>query len=519
MKRYAYILTALCLLTASGCIKDNTNSVFADIDLPVIDNPDKDPSLLVENHTYKVKHGELLTITPAISYHGTDDLSYMWVINGETVGTEKDLQWTCDLDTHAPGALYVTRASAGNSTIFRFYVELDQPYERGWLLAVSKGGKVSYSFLQEYVSSPYRYTEYPDALSTESTPDSWILSREFWSNESNSVVGHMLHLDADPAKSFSAEELTMVKTVDLAQEFINDELPEGVKFTDALYSGYVAYLVGDDGRLYYRKSQKGYYTGRFSSLPLKHEGEDLKVSAVVNAPYNTGICLVYDSVNERFLAIQNAFQSQNSSSAGTVVELPESPLDGFKGEKILYNVFLKPDYAYLGEWTLFLISQNGTTGVVSASEYKFEISTGNITNITETYSKAAIPGFGTNSKVTALESPTYGQGYVYYTDSDNPKKLYWVKRGRTGLSTPEVYNEFDAGIVAIDHGVISRTTKTIGVGLDNGNFMLLNLVYDMEGYTAPAGEETNSLTYEWKNVGDQLLGATFRYGKLALRNQ
>ena len=507
-------MLAASVIVAS-CVKDETNRAYSDLNLPVIDNPDSDPSLFVENHQYSVKFGDILEITPAVSYSDMADLSYEWKIDGKTVSTEKDLTWECDLEgQRASGAFYITRNSVGNSVILRFSVVVDQPYSRGWLIAAEKGGFVGYSFLQEVVASPYQYTQYPDALETQSTAESWLDCMEFWSNETSSVNGHMLTLDSDPAKSFSVEELTMQPTVTLQQEFINEAFPEDVTFTEAMYCGYVGYLLGDDGKLYYRKSQNGYYTGRFSNLPLKYEGEDLVVSAMISGPYDAGIAIIYDSANDRFLMIDNGYNDYVNTNAGTVSEFPDdSQFRSFAGEEIVYSRLIAPTYTFFGDpYSLFIISKDAS-GQFYATEYSLTIDGGLVT-VEQSYSKAPIGHFGENSVVTALDSPDYGMNYVYYTNGDSRNELYCLRRTGSGLSDPVLYGTFGADIVSIDQGIINRTNKTIGIGLANGTFMLLNLTSDMDTYIAPDGENTNSLTHEWKDVGN-ILKVDFRYGNIA----
>lgn len=512
MKRIMNIAVLALLVLASGCVKDETNRAYSYLDLPYIDNPDKEPFLLVENGQYTLKVGDVLEITPAIVYSDMDDLAYEWVIDGETVSTEKNLVWTCDLTgTRASCAFYMTRVSKGNSVIIRFNIQLDQPYSCGWLIATERDGKVIYDFLQRSTSMPYTYAEYPDALATESTAESWLDCMEFWSNETGANYGHMLTLDSDPAKSFSVEEMTMLKTVSLEQEFIGETFPEDVKFTDALYCGYVAYLQAEDGRLYYRKSQTGYYTGRFSNLPLKYDGEDLKVSAMIGGPYNLGLAVFYDGDNDRFLMVNNGYNDYSNTDAGEIMPFPDgSDFGSFAGEKILHSHIVKPQYTFMGDpFLMFIVSSDGSQ--CYASQYPLSQYQGYLPAVTADYFKVPVAHFGENSVISVLDDPTNGLGYVYYTDNDNPQNLYCLRRTDSGLSSPVLYGTFDSGIVSIDQGAVTRNTKTIGIALEDGSFLLLDLSDSMDKYVAPDGENANSLAYRWEGRGN-ILKVDFRYG-------
>ena len=520
MKKITYILFAFLLLT--GCIKDNTVTEFKDVELPVLNNPDKDPDLLMENHQYTVKYGDVLEIKPAITYSDMSNLSYRWTINGETVSEEKDLNWKCNLKENGAGALYITRISAGSSVIIPFSIILDRPYERGWVIVVDKGGKVNYDFLQEVPGRPYQYNEYPDFLKTESSAETWIDCIEFWSNESKSVRGHMMNLDKNLDHCINVEELTMIPTVTLKQEFLGEKIPEGVGyFQDALYAGYVAYLLGDNGKLYGRKGGDGYYTGKFFDLPVQFEGKDLQVSELIDMPYNAGMAMIYDKVGERFLTISNGFGTGSNERAGMISTLPvsstgSSALNDFKGEDIVYHRFLLP--AGWGESNLlFIVSKNLKTGVYSASEYSVELAgNGIVADVTTRYSKRPIPHFGDKSQITVLENPYGFVGEnVYYTDGEDPSILYYCKRSRSGLDDIEVYRKFDAPVVSLDQGKIQSSFQNIGVALENGSVHIMNVSKVKDKYVEAEGDQPNSYLYEWKGIKGKILKLDFRYGNVS----
>lgn len=512
------VMMLVVAVLSAGCIKDLTNKDYSTLNLPVIENPDRDPDLLYENCQYTLKSGDVLEIHPNIVYSDMDDLDYAWVIDGETVSTEKDLYWECDLTgQRASAAFYMTRRSAGNSVIVRFSVILDQPYAIGWLVAAEKDGKVVYDFLQRSTNLPYTYVEYPDALETESTADTWTDCIEFWSNESKSVNGHMLSLDSDPDKTFSVEERTMLPTVTLRQEFIGETFPASVtSFSGALYCGYMAYLSDQDGRVYYRKSQTGYYTGRFSDLPLKYEGEDLYVSAMIGGPYNAGFALLYDRTNDRFLVAENAYNDQSPDAAGTLSELPsDATVRSFSGEEFVYTRLIKPYMTFMDPtFYLFIVSKDAS-GQYLASQYGMTYD--GYISIDENYAGEPIENFGEKSVIAALDDTMYGL-YVYYSDGSDPKKLYSAKRSTSGLASPTLYHTFDSDIVSIDQGTITRTSKSIAVGLADGTVVVLDLTDNMDTYVAPDGEETNSLAFEWKDGNRKILKVDFRYGNISSYN-
>lgn len=515
MKKTIYLLSALLVLT--GCLKDRTVTEFANVELPVLVNPDKNPDLLVENHEYVLKHGDFLQITPEIVYSNPSDLAYKWMIDGKTVSEEKNLRWECDLTKRASAALYITRMSVGTSVIVPFIVNLDRPYERGWVVTTDNNGKIVYNFLQEVPGRPsYKYNEYPGFYLTESTSDSWIDAIEFWSNEGFSVQGHMLHLDKDLEKCQNLDELTMAPTVTLKQEFFDEKFPEEVKyFKDVVYSGFVAYLLGDNGKLYGRKGGRGYYTGKFLDRPMQFEGKELKISYLVNGPYNAGIVLIFDEEHSRFLSINNGYVVDSNEKAGLVSKLPDSSagMNNFAGEDIVYSRLLMPA-GYGEEHTLFLVSRNRASGVYSASEYQISVASNEvIAEVTARYEKRPIPNFGEQSVIVALENPMGFVGEnVYYTDNADPSVLYYAKRADSGLTEIDIYHKFETSITSMDLGKIQTSFQNIAVSLENNKVLILDLSKSKNEYVAPDGDRNNSLLYEWANLEGKVLKVDFRYG-------
>ena len=108
--------------------------------------PGKRPDAFRPQPAYKIKLADRLQITPNVVYKNMNDLSYRWVIDGREVATTKDLDWECDMEANRVYCYFeIHRNSAGNSTIFPFSIELDQPYVTGYnLLVESKDGALRY---------------------------------------------------------------------------------------------------------------------------------------------------------------------------------------------------------------------------------------------------------------------------------------------------------------------------------------------------------------------------------------
>ena len=59
MKKYRILFLAAVAALAAGCYGDDTNLDYTTLDVPTIENPDKDPALFVENNKYTIPMPEI----------------------------------------------------------------------------------------------------------------------------------------------------------------------------------------------------------------------------------------------------------------------------------------------------------------------------------------------------------------------------------------------------------------------------------------------------------------------------
>ena len=541
MKKIIVLFTALIAL--SGCLKDRTLTDYKDIILPVLNNPEKNPDMLIENYEYLRANGQVLKLTPDILYEGDDELAFRWVINGKDITPEnrsedpKNLDWVVNLTGDAVGALYVTRVHAQNDVIFKFMIKLDRPFQRGFVIVADNNG-IQYNLLQEIRGKRgMEYKSHPGIMTTGTPGENWVGCPEFWAPEawngmSKDKTGHMLHLTTDVQSSFSVDELSMSSRTPLQDEFFEGTLPEGVNsFRSVAYGGYVSYLLGDNNKLYERIGGDGFYTGKYmSALPVQYEGKDLVISDLLATPYKAGIILAREKETDTFYAITNAFPSGPNQKAGKVSKLPVSDkhpedLNTFKGEDIVYSRLLLPSmimYPY-GEtpFVLFMVTKNRETNEYSVSEYHIEMASNGVVAWTDAvYTRAALPGFGENSCVIPLEVKYDGMSPspFYYTDSADPTRLMVAKRTSSGPTQIKEYHQFESPVVSMDVGACGSSSGTFGVVLENGTAHVLTVTtktaYD---YVAPNPTDEKvkpTIKYTWENIEGKILKIDFRYGDM-----
>lgn len=515
MRRNTLLSIVLFFILCCSCFKDDTNTDYKELVKPVLVANNEDEHAFKENQPYEVVQGQTLRIVPYVEYREPEDLSFEWFIDGESVSKEKELEWVCDMSkATANGTLIIKRNSADNADVYGFFIMLLEPFERGWTVLDRENGKVRLHMVNEKVASPaYIYTPYMNVMD-EIGATNPLGVREYWSTEKTSIVGEMMYLDVDPSKCFSMGGKSLAKTVSLNQEWIDDVIPSGIQFKDVLYCGFVDYLLADDGRLYMRKNGKGYYTGRFSDLPVKFEGEELEISSMTLCQHKSKMAMLFDRKNGRFLLVNTDYDwsaEYFGERAGDILAFPaKDGLNDWKGYEILASKFIKPFYSFESDYTYFCIMRNPSGGL-EALEFVVEFSGRTSPAATITYKNIVCPvNMGTNSKFCILNDPYMGmiKSYVLYSAQDDSNSLYYVERKSKGLGEPKLYKAFDYKIMSLDHGKLGRTNSTVGIGLENGSLML----YDLSKSWSEASDK--SFVMEIPGFGE-ILEVNFKYGSIA----
>lgn len=526
MKLYRFLLLTAVSVVMAGCYSDDTNLDYKTVDLPVIDNPEKDPALFIEHRAYTIKLSERLQITPNVVYKDMADLSYKWVIDGKVVGTEKDLDWQCDMETDRVYCYYeIRRNSANHSTIFAFSVVLDQPYVTGYNLLVEKDGQLRYDFIGYTVAALYTFDYYENGAGTP-IPFTGGNPRleEYWSCEKASVVGKEMFIDDDPDNCISFSGETLLQEMKLQEEFINEELPENLRVKDFMHGGFVSYLLAEDGRIFQRKGSRIYYTGRFLDLPMRYEGKQIVGRKFITAKYNESYGLIYDETlgSGRFLVVNFDYDTAETSTgekAGQLNEFPEdSKMDGITDYELIDGWFIRDAnvMAYPQQSGVMMLFRRKADGKYFTRELKitFDKRTAAI-ETKEVYDEVyrELPDFGPQSKLCVIRvdgGSYYKTGYLYYTSASDARKV--LVRERTSEAAPTEFHTFDAEVAAIAEGTMKSNNCYMLFALADGTVMM---------YTTSnrnVGSGVNFVTFEEERVIEtfQVDGkprwAGFKYG-------
>ena len=535
MKKYRILFLAAVAALAAGCYGDDTNLDYTTLDVPTIENPDKDPALFVENNKYTIPMSDPLIITPNVVYKDMNDLSYRWIINGKEVATTKDLNWMWDVAdaNHVIGVYEIHRNSAGNSQIYSFSVDLETPFAIGYSVLVERDGELQYDFIEEYRTGQalYKYTYHQNAAGQPLvfSGDNPRL-QEYWSCQGGSIIiGKQMFLDEDPNNCVSLDGSSLLQEMKLSQEFINDELPDDFRVRDFMHGGFVSYLLADDGRIFSRKGLRIFYTGRFSDLPLQYKGKQIKGKKFVTPKYDQDYGLIYEETEEggRFLLVNFDLDTQetyNPTKAGQILEFEkDANLSGITDYEFVegWFVLLNNPFAY-GEPSSIMMLFRGKTDpgkyYIREVQIGFEARTGAITTkevFSEIYRE--LPDFGPGSKMAVLQvdgGSYFKSDYIFYTAASDPRKV--LSRERKGIAAPSDFHTFDQEVVALISGVSKRNNCMIFFALADGTIM----TYTPWNSKVLSGK-ANFATFEQERIvsqfqtGGKVRWVSFKYGGFA----
>ena len=518
MKIYKYICLILMSTLMWSCFSDDTNRDYTTLDKPQIVNPDKDPALFVDAYVYSAQMYEPVIITPNIQYKDMNDLAYEWMINGEVVSREKDLNWPCEINTsngRVSGIFAIYRLSAGNADIYTFTVSLEKPYATGFAIMAEEGGQMHIHFASETTGEPYQYTFYENAGSGEAgfafTENTKLT--EYWSCINNRT-GDLMYIDREPDNCFTINGESMAQEFTLRQQFVNDQFPANLKVKDIMFGGFVSYVLDETGKIYLRKADATNQTGRYLDFPVQFQGVtddepvELQISHMIPIPkLSQSYCLLYDKSkgSGRFLLVDTQYttfesdQDEAQQKAGQIYEFPPSAnLDGITDKELIDARFVRELYGYPASHKIEAIFK-GNDGKYYIREFSvsFDSYYGSIEStdmLDPVYQE--LTDFGDNSifAVTTIEAAMmFTSDYMYYTSQNDAKKVYVKKRDSNSVA--KEFHTFDSEVVAIESGKIGRRGSYMAFGLKDGTFF----IYCFYSYNV-AGNKTDYENYDPERI-------------------
>ncbi len=364
-QRYTYILFFV-LFVLSGCLDDSTNLNYKEVILPdsvkVIDHTNNREILVQSEGSFQGSlstiAGQEMFLDVECIYKGNETLTYEWLWEGESIGTEKELHYKFTEEGRL--TLLICRdGSREKATDYPLRINVTPPFGNGVYVLAKNGDETVLDFMRYYtitkvedflgqsveVSVPVFeeesnvYSLYNDGEKLSGTQPVGLV----WGQGNDPSRTKVLQLlDKDWRSSVSVYLEDLKKVIDMKHEFI--ENPDGLVVKGMQNIGYTTLLYGEDGKVYSRVNyDKGVpNTGSFSSVPLRFDDPNdvpdkgwMEVSAssiMVDKQTSNTWGLIHEKEKGRFLLLitENIFLGTGEQS--TVMPFPQIAFDPGKNE-------------------------------------------------------------------------------------------------------------------------------------------------------------------------------------------
>ncbi|WP_160289630.1 PKD-like family lipoprotein [Sanguibacteroides justesenii] len=281
----------------------------------------------------------------------------------------------------------------------------------------------------------------------------------------------------------------------IADEFVGGKYPEGfVPKSMVVSGGNVAAIQGENGEVFTKVFDSWYGTpyefALFANVPLQSNKQKLNVPFLLFASQGSSTynLMLYDETFHAFFMMYGA----SFYYAGKLYKLKApADWDGTNGPspenlsnyKMVYCQMKNASY-YTQD--ILAVLKNKTDGELYLYTFEYSSSSNNVTakNIVYTRIPAVSAALmGENTKYHALRN----RPYMFFVSETDPSTLYYYDL-RTNRHAP--FKTFSGSkIVALESDYSNHTH--IGVGLDNGEFFLLNV----EDEVLVSGTEEDKVIY------------------------
>ncbi|MCR9012496.1 PKD-like family lipoprotein [Gabonibacter chumensis] len=473
------VIIALWASLLAACYEDKGNYDLVDYNKITI------ATVAAETKTTVVL-GESVKITPKITWKYPERdttenaFDFVWVHTwgGDTIAKTRVLEYTPDECGNFPCYLYVTEKATGVVTRYQTSVTVQSPYLKGWFILSENGGKTNLNFVRrdswkdDDNKTHYYWTDFIDLYSQLHPNDP--LASEVPVRSDVYVVGNEedeVVVIYEGGRASVLNGLDFSKVLEIKDEFPGGAYPVGFEAKQFIRGGYCDFVLGTDGKLYWRKNA--------NSTEMKHEqmfmdvavyfpggGADISEFFNINV-YAANFILGYDQLHKRFVACYTSFNSGNSYLGGKMDII--NPIDpttfvdilNLEGYKLLYCGDFTDGTNYVN------ILKQESTGKYLMQTYKLSggMNSLSVTNASQE-EFAGSDKISDNTVFWKLRKASYlyfgeGNRLYFYDMSTKAVKLY--------ASLPDGGN-----ITHLMESPSSGGDYLLGVATDKGYFYLIN---------------------------------------------
>lgn len=475
MKRNIKIFFGLIIgaILLKSCFVDNGNYDYKDILVNKI-------TITYPAYTFNTYIGEPVVFTPVLRYANTEQADtniYKWEYHFNEYGlvcSERNMNVV--FDDAVVGKTYDGIVMATDTTTGAVYTQnisfrYNSRYTVGWLILSDAGGQSKLNLVRElngewFADSDIYKTLHKGELG--SNPGRLIINR--------SGRNEVRIIQDGPAGSIILDGLTYKVIGKFSDEFVGNKYPEGFKPKFMLAGGNLAAMQGEDGRVFtktYRGSGTSTYAYDFYvNVPLQLNNK------VLNVQYLLGSSGIYSSVlYDKGAGCFYMLYGASYTTAGKLYGLkppagwsPDSGLpspDDLNAYDIIYCQMKSPS-SY--QTDIHSVLKEKSTGLLYMYSFEYSSSGSNtyVKNIIFRQIPATVASLmDEGTKFHMLR----GRPYMFFVPGNDPQKLYYYDPRTTMHKLFK--GDFPSPITSIESNY--STNNSIGVGLENGKFYLLDV--------------------------------------------
>lgn len=499
MKTRITIYTLLCAALLGACYEDKGHYDYIQPNAVSI-------SFLQGSTISSIPIGKPYRINPILEFSNPRDTAgfdYLWIMEEDTIGRERDLTYTFGKSYSREPLLFCARdPHTGYTSFAEILITSVSELSKGWvILSRGEDGRSVLGFIRPVKATGQierSYEPYPDLYATLHPGDPLgsgpvSLGQIFNSNSSRlSVLQEegSVYLDGDYYE----------KDIPLNMEFIGGEYPAGFVPKKICNSYTTDGLLGRNGELFI-KVQTGFsfwqflYHSKYPPQAQRYGNEALQVENISIANVmNSNMIYAYEKSKKRVMCIGNS-----NMSSGVV--LPVKGNGGVSGFTALdnlgdYEVIWQDRMGY-GNFTGVMMLKNGNNYRLQCFATAFDFM-GTSCTVSSWPAPKVADFTSEHLSANSVFKMLFSRPYFFFAEKG---KLYWYDMN---TKTIKLFYDFGSrNVVRIGH---NPQQSELGVALDSGEFVLLdiqdsgltnaNILYQTSGFG-----DIVDMIYKFENSG------------------